>query len=99
MGLHSFKTAPAGLLLTCGITWLAQPCATQQGRVPVQVQPTAARIARSYPFPARADDLKPAIEQLACQIKGRFLHIVVSQASRALSSGVALPAGSPAIQH
>ncbi len=58
MELHIFKTAPAALIFTCGLAWLAQPCAAQQGRTPVQVQQTAARIAKSYPFPARADDLK-----------------------------------------
>ena len=58
MRLHTFTSA-AALILTCGLTWLAQPCAAQQGRAAIQAEPTAARIKKSYPFPARADDLKP----------------------------------------
>ena len=58
MTLHTFTPA-AALILTCGLTWLAQPCAAQRGSAPVRAQPTTARMATSYPFPARADELKP----------------------------------------
>ena len=45
--------------MTCGLTWLAQPAVAQLQQAPVGGQPTAAGMGKSYPFPARADDLKP----------------------------------------
>ncbi len=59
MTFHVFTTASAALISIYSLSWLAQPCAAQQQRAPVAVQPTAAGIMQSYSFPARAEDLKP----------------------------------------
>ena len=59
MGHHIFTPASAALIMTCGLTWLAQPAVAQLQQAPVGGQPTAAGMGKSYPFPARADDLKP----------------------------------------